>query len=90
MGSDVREALFASSQGLDVQHVAMAQKKSRDPHAAAEVLRKVLEKHHHQRETRNYDPDAHKESSKGSSPEPPKTPENTEKPKPQNPPPQKP
>ncbi|CAE7192737.1 GIP, partial [Symbiodinium microadriaticum] len=57
--------------GLDVQHVAMAQKKSRDPHAAAEVLRKVLEKHHHQRETRNYDPDAHKDLEAEDHSEPP-------------------
>ena len=53
-------------QGLDVQHVATALKKTRDPHAAGDVLKKVLDKHHRQRETRNYDPDAHKESSKSS------------------------
>ncbi|CAE7451379.1 pol [Symbiodinium sp. CCMP2456] len=57
--------------GLDVQHVAMAQRKSRDPHAASEVLSKVLEKHHHQRETRNYDPDAHKDLEAEDHSEPP-------------------
>ncbi|CAE7286887.1 unnamed protein product [Symbiodinium necroappetens] len=47
--------------GLDVQHVAMAQKKTRDPHEAGDVLKRVLDKHHRQRKTRNYDPDAHKD-----------------------------
>ncbi|CAE7320390.1 unnamed protein product [Symbiodinium sp. CCMP2592] len=47
--------------GLDVQHVAMAKKRSRDPHAAGDVLKSVLHKHHRQRETRNHDPDAHKD-----------------------------
>ncbi|CAE7886089.1 unnamed protein product [Symbiodinium microadriaticum] len=47
--------------GLDVQHVAMARKHSRDPHAASHVLKAVLDKHHHQRETREYHPGAHKE-----------------------------
>ncbi|CAE7801647.1 unnamed protein product, partial [Symbiodinium sp. CCMP2456] len=47
--------------GLDVQHVAMAQKRSRDPHAASSVLKKILDKHHRQRETREYHPDANKE-----------------------------
>ncbi|CAE7301276.1 unnamed protein product [Symbiodinium sp. CCMP2592] len=46
---------------VDVQHVAMAQKKTRDPHAAGDVLKRVLDKHHRQRQTRNYDPSAHKE-----------------------------
>ncbi|CAE7367409.1 unnamed protein product [Symbiodinium sp. CCMP2592] len=48
--------------GLDVQHIAVAKKKSRDPQAAGDVLKTVLDKHQRQRETRNYDPDAHKES----------------------------
>ncbi|CAE7899170.1 hypothetical protein AK812_SmicGene17375 [Symbiodinium microadriaticum] len=47
--------------GLDVQHVEMARKHSRDPHAASDVLKAVLDKHHHQRETREYHPAAHKE-----------------------------
>jgi len=47
--------------GLDVEHVAMAKKRSRDPHAAGDVLKSVLDKHHRQRETRNYDPNAHKD-----------------------------
>ena len=38
----------------------MAKKRSRDPHAAGDVLKSVLDKHHRQRETRNYDPNAHK------------------------------
>ncbi|CAE7327735.1 unnamed protein product [Symbiodinium microadriaticum] len=47
--------------GLDVEHVAMAKKRSRDPHAAGDVLKSVLDKHHRQRETRNHDPNAHKD-----------------------------
>ncbi|CAE7868826.1 unnamed protein product, partial [Symbiodinium necroappetens] len=47
--------------GLDVQHVEMARKHSRDPHAASHVLKAVLDKHHHQRETRDFRPGAHKE-----------------------------
>ncbi|CAE7340122.1 unnamed protein product [Symbiodinium sp. CCMP2592] len=55
-----------------VVQLQQAEIRTRDPHAASDILKAVFDKHHHQRETRKFDPDARKDAVGEDRPVPPR------------------